>query len=189
VRELDVSPSVVRKWKRPFEHGSEVAVQANGDVVPAQQLRDAERRIRELERALGRTTMEVEILHAAQAEVRRDRAGTARPGHDEPPLEDDLFRAGGEPEHGVPADEAAAALLPQGRGRSGARADPHGDEEVRRLRAPPGRSTGVAPGHPGADTSALDNLGPSQRRRRGPRHKLVNGVKLYECSSSGRNDR
>ena len=52
VRELDVSPSVVRRWKRLFEHGSEVAVQANGDVVPAHQLREAERRIRELERVL-----------------------------------------------------------------------------------------------------------------------------------------
>jgi transposase len=71
VRELDVSPSVVRKWKRLFEHGSEVAVQANGDVVPAQQLREAERRIRELERALGRKTMEVEILQAAQEEVKK----------------------------------------------------------------------------------------------------------------------
>jgi transposase len=71
VRELDVSPSVVRKWKRLFEHGSEIAVQANGDVVPAQQLREAERRIRELERALGRKTMEVEILQAAQEEVKK----------------------------------------------------------------------------------------------------------------------
>lgn len=71
VRELDVSPSVVRKWKRLFEHGSEVAVQANGDVVPAHQLREAERRIRELERALGRKTMEGEILQAAQEEVKK----------------------------------------------------------------------------------------------------------------------
>jgi transposase len=70
VREMDVSPSVVRKWKRLFEHGSEGAVQANGDVVPAQQIRDAERRIGELERALGRKTMEVEILQAAQEEVK-----------------------------------------------------------------------------------------------------------------------
>jgi transposase-like protein len=70
-RELDVSPSVVHKWKRLVEHGSEVAVQANGDVVPAQQLREAERRIRELEGALGRKTMEVEILQAAQEEVKK----------------------------------------------------------------------------------------------------------------------
>ena len=70
-RELDVSPSVVRRWKRLFEHGSEVAVQANGDVAPAHHLREAERRIRELERALGRKTMEVEILQAAQVEVKK----------------------------------------------------------------------------------------------------------------------
>ena len=70
-RELDVSPSVVRKWKRLFEHGSEVAVEANGDIVPAHRLREAESRIRELERALGRKTMEVEILQAAQEEVRK----------------------------------------------------------------------------------------------------------------------
>jgi transposase len=71
VRELDVSPSVVRKWRRLFEHGSEVAVGTNGDVVPAPRLREAERRIRELERVLGRKTMEVEILQAAQEEVKK----------------------------------------------------------------------------------------------------------------------
>ena len=70
-RELDISPSVVRKWKRLVEHGSDVAVEANGDVVPAHRLREAESRIRELERALGRKTMEVEILQAAQEEVKK----------------------------------------------------------------------------------------------------------------------
>lgn len=75
VRELDVSPSVVRKWKRLFEHGSEVAVEANGNVVPAHPLREAERRIRELERVWGRKTMEVEILQAAQEEVKKRPSG------------------------------------------------------------------------------------------------------------------
>ena len=70
-RELDVSPSVVRKWKRLFEQGSTAAMGANGDVVPAHRLREAESRIRELERALGRKTMEVEILQAAQEEVKK----------------------------------------------------------------------------------------------------------------------
>jgi transposase len=74
VRELDVSPSVVGKWKRLFEHGSEIAVQANGDVVPAQQLREAERRIRELERALGRYRLQVHALSAASL-VERPSAG------------------------------------------------------------------------------------------------------------------
>ncbi|MDQ6887956.1 MAG: hypothetical protein M3068_11775 [Gemmatimonadota bacterium] len=44
---------------------------ANGDVVAASRLRDAEQRIRELERALGRKTMEVEILRAARDEVKK----------------------------------------------------------------------------------------------------------------------
>ena len=44
---------------------------ADGHVVPAYKLREAEQRIRELERALGRKTMEVEILQTAQAEVKK----------------------------------------------------------------------------------------------------------------------
>ena len=41
------------------------------DVVPASALRAAQARIRELERALGRKTMQVEILEAAQDEVKK----------------------------------------------------------------------------------------------------------------------
>ena len=41
------------------------------NVVPASQLREAQGRIRELERALGRKTMEVEILQMAQEEVKK----------------------------------------------------------------------------------------------------------------------
>lgn len=70
-RELDVESSVVRKWRHLVEQGSQVAVSANGDVVPAIQLREAQGRIRELERALGRKTMEVEILQMAQEEVKK----------------------------------------------------------------------------------------------------------------------
>jgi transposase len=70
-RELDVDPSVVRRWKHLIERGGEMAVAANGDVVPAFKLREAEQRIRELERALGRKTMEVEILQAAREEVKK----------------------------------------------------------------------------------------------------------------------
>src|SRR5262244_3515071 len=70
-RELDVSPSVVRNWKRHYEAGASTAVAANEDVVPASQLREAYARIRELERALGRKTMEVEILRTAQEIVKK----------------------------------------------------------------------------------------------------------------------
>jgi transposase len=65
-RELDIAPSVIRNWKRFAEAGATTAVQASEDVVPANQLREAYAKIRELERALGRKTMEVEILRAAQ---------------------------------------------------------------------------------------------------------------------------
>ena len=40
-------------------------------VVPASQLREAYAKIRELERALGRKTMEVEILRPAQEIVKK----------------------------------------------------------------------------------------------------------------------
>jgi hypothetical protein len=40
-RELSVSHSLVRKWKQLMDHGSETAVGANEDVVPASELRVA----------------------------------------------------------------------------------------------------------------------------------------------------
>lgn len=46
-------------------------MQANEEVVPLSELRTAQQRIRELERALGRKTMEVEILQAARDEVKK----------------------------------------------------------------------------------------------------------------------
>jgi transposase len=70
-RELAVSHSLVRQWKALIEHGGWTAVAANEDVVPASELRAAQQRIRELERALGRKTMQVEILEAARGEVKK----------------------------------------------------------------------------------------------------------------------
>ena len=70
-RELDISPSVIRNWKRWADAGARTAVQASEDVVPASDLRQAYARIRELEQALGRKTMEVEILRAAQEIVKK----------------------------------------------------------------------------------------------------------------------
>lgn len=45
--------------------GGKVAVGADDAVVSAQEQRELKRRIRELERALGRKTLEVEILKEA----------------------------------------------------------------------------------------------------------------------------
>src|SRR5437870_10630691 len=81
-RELDISPSVIRNWKRFAEAGATTAVQASEDVVPASHLREAYAKIRELERALGRKTMEVEILRAAQEIVKKRRRCAESPRGD-----------------------------------------------------------------------------------------------------------
>ena len=70
-RELDVKPAVIRSWKRHYEAGATTAVAASEEVVPASRLREAYTRIRDLEQALGRKTMEVEILRAAQELVKK----------------------------------------------------------------------------------------------------------------------
>src|SRR5215475_9703640 len=74
-RELDIAPSVIRSGKRFAEAGATTAVQAREDVVPASQLREAYAKIRELEPALGRKTMEVEILRTAQEVVKKSVMG------------------------------------------------------------------------------------------------------------------
>src|SRR5262245_42722399 len=100
-RELDISPSVIRSWKRFAEPGATPAVQANEDVVPASHLREAYAKIRDLERALGRKTMEVEILRAAQEVVKKRRRCAESPGGDGARAHDDLRRPRHGPAHGV----------------------------------------------------------------------------------------
>ena len=80
-RELDIAPSVIRNWKRFAEAGATTAVQASEDVVPASQFREAYAKIRELERALGRKTMEVEILRAAQEIIKKTPSLRRGSGH------------------------------------------------------------------------------------------------------------
>ena len=70
-RELSVSPQLLRQWQRLSSAGSTAAVTANEDVVPLSALRLAQQRIRELERALGKKVMEIEILQAAREEVKK----------------------------------------------------------------------------------------------------------------------
>jgi transposase len=65
-RGLDISPSIIRNWKRFAEAGAPTAVQASEDIAPASQLREASAKVRELVRALGPKTMEVAVLRAAQ---------------------------------------------------------------------------------------------------------------------------
>ncbi len=53
-----------------MSQGGQVAVKADEDVVAVSRARELEQRVRELERLLGRKTMEVEVLKEALAAAR-----------------------------------------------------------------------------------------------------------------------
>lgn len=64
-RRAGIAPSQLFAWKRRMLEGGATAVQADDDVVGAGRVRELEKRVRDLERMLGRKTMEVEILKEA----------------------------------------------------------------------------------------------------------------------------
>ena len=70
-RELGVARSLIQRWKHLATKGAEAAVGSNGEVVPLAELRAAQARIKELERLVGKQTMELEILRAARDEVKK----------------------------------------------------------------------------------------------------------------------
>ncbi len=64
-RRHGLSPSLVFRWRQLMSEGGKEAVRADDEVVAASEVRRLEQRVRELERLLGRKTMEVEILKEA----------------------------------------------------------------------------------------------------------------------------
>jgi transposase len=64
-RRHGLSPSLVFRWRRLMNEGGKQAIRADEEVVPASDVRKLAERVRELERLLGRKTMEVEILKEA----------------------------------------------------------------------------------------------------------------------------
>lgn len=60
-----ILPSLLFKWKKQYLEGSLAAVAAGEEVVPASELATALKQVRELQRLLGKKTMEVEILKEA----------------------------------------------------------------------------------------------------------------------------
>ena len=65
-----VSPSLLFGWRRLMAEGGFEAVRADEDVVAASRVRELEARVRELERLLGRKTMEAEVLREALEQAR-----------------------------------------------------------------------------------------------------------------------
>ena len=64
-RRYGLSPSLLFRWKRRMIEGGHEAVAADEEVVGTSRVRELEKRVRDLERMLGRKTMEVEILKEA----------------------------------------------------------------------------------------------------------------------------
>jgi len=64
-RRHGLSPSLVFRWRRLMSDGGREAIRADDDVVPVSELRRLEERVRDLERLLGRKTLENEILKEA----------------------------------------------------------------------------------------------------------------------------
>ena len=65
-----VSPSLLFNWRGLMSVGGHDAVRADEDVVAVRRARELEQRVRELERLLGRKTLEVEVLKEALAAAR-----------------------------------------------------------------------------------------------------------------------
>ena len=66
-RRHGVVPNLLYRWRRLMTEGGTVAIEADDRVTGHQDVRKLEERVRELERLLGRKTMEVEILKEALA--------------------------------------------------------------------------------------------------------------------------
>jgi transposase len=66
-RRHGVAPNLLYRWRRLMTEGGTVAIEADGGVTGNPDVRKLEERVRELERLLGRKTMEVEILKEALA--------------------------------------------------------------------------------------------------------------------------
>jgi transposase len=68
-RRHGVAPNLLFRWRKLMREGGGEAVRTDGPVVSDAELRRLEERVRELERQLGRKTLEVEILKEALAKL------------------------------------------------------------------------------------------------------------------------
>ena len=64
-RRNGVAPNLLYRWRKLMLEGGSIAVAEDDSVTGNRTVREMENRIRELERQLGRKTMEVEILKEA----------------------------------------------------------------------------------------------------------------------------
>jgi transposase len=77
-RRNGVAPNLLFRWRRLMSEGGAAAVGSDEPVTGQSEVRRLEERVRELERLLGRKTMENEILREALAKARAKKQ-TLRP--------------------------------------------------------------------------------------------------------------
>jgi len=77
-RRVGVAPNLLYRWRRLMLDGGAVAVSEDDDVTGNRAVRQMEDRIRELERQLGRKTLEAEILREALGQVTVKKTDVAR---------------------------------------------------------------------------------------------------------------
>lgn len=86
-RKYEVHPNQLFTWRRLMHEGALVAARSEESVVPLSEVRQLRSQIRELQRLLGKKTMEVEILKDA-IEIAREKKLISRmslPGKDSTP--------------------------------------------------------------------------------------------------------
>jgi transposase len=71
-RKHGIAPSLLFRWRKLMSEGGKTAIKSNDQVVSKAEARAMKKRIRDLERMLGRKTMEVEILKEA-VEIAREK--------------------------------------------------------------------------------------------------------------------
>jgi len=77
-RRNGVAPNLLFRWRRLMSQGGVTAVGSDEPVIGTSEVRKLEERVRELERLLGRKTMENEILREALAKAQAKKP-TLRP--------------------------------------------------------------------------------------------------------------
>jgi len=80
-RKYEVHPNQLFKWRRLMQEGALVAAGAEDQVVPLSEVKELKAEIRELQRLLGKKTMEVEILKDAIRIAREKNLSRAYPCH------------------------------------------------------------------------------------------------------------
>jgi transposase len=80
-RRHGITPNQLSRWRRLYAEGALSAVGAGEEVVPASEFRDLQSQVRELQRLLGKKTLENEIVREAPdlARAKKSAVRTIKP--------------------------------------------------------------------------------------------------------------